>query len=271
MALWNKLRQSHYLEPFQLPFASRRKGKACSEASFWMYVHSNYLMVATHCWVCRKHVSMTSYSQNGGILVGIRRAFQTSIVNRHQKKKKKRKSEREREREKKKKRRKKERPAVSILSLPSLSTGLVMCRSLYSTPIDRTRDVSYSLFHPYRQDPWCVVFFIPSYQQDAWCVIFFIPPLSTGPVMCHILYSTPIDGIRDVSLARFPFNQRAVKRSSPRATCGYQNEGPKGTVALLQQYLPHYSWVMKVYGGSYMAQWHCNRHIKLLWTDYDED
>ena len=72
-------------------------------------------------------------------------------------------------------------------------------------------------------------------------VVFFIPPLSTGPVMCRILYSTPIDRIRDVSLARFPFNQRAVKRSSPRATRGCQNKGPKGTAALLQQYLPHYS------------------------------
>ena len=31
--------------------------------------------------------------------------------------------------------------------------GPVMCRILYSTPTDRTRDVSCSLFHPYRQDP----------------------------------------------------------------------------------------------------------------------
>ena len=31
--------------------------------------------------------------------------------------------------------------------------GPVMCRNLYCTPIGRTRDVSYSLFHPYRQDP----------------------------------------------------------------------------------------------------------------------
>ena len=151
-----------------------------------------------------------------------------------------------------------------------------MCCIIYSTPIDRTRDVSFSLFHPYRQDPWCVVFFIPPlstrpvmcrflysspidrtrswvvffippfystsidrtcdvsyylfhpYRQDLWCVVLFIPPLSTGPVMCRIIYSTPIDRTRDVSLAQFPFNQRAVKRSSPRATRGYQNEARKG-------------------------------------------
>ena len=33
--------------------------------------------------------------------------------------------------------------------------------------------------------------------------------------MCRIIYSTPIDRTRDVSLAQFPFNQRAVKRSGP--------------------------------------------------------
>ena len=71
---------------------------------------------------------------------------------------------------------------------------IVMCRFLYSTPIDRTRDESYYLFHPYRQDPWCVV--------------LFIPPLSTGPVMCRFLYSTPIDKTRDVSYYLFhPYRQ----------------------------------------------------------------
>ena len=55
----------------------------------------------------------------------------------------------------------------------------------HSTPIDRTRDVSYSLFYPYR--------------QDMRCVVFFIPPLSTGHAMCRIFYSTPIDRTRDVS------------------------------------------------------------------------
>ena len=68
--------------------------------------------------------------------------------------------------------------------------------------------------------------------------------------MCRILYSTPIDRTRDVSLAQFPFNSCVVNRSSPRATRGCQNEGPKGTAALLQQYLPHYSRVMKVCGRS---------------------
>ena len=123
---------------------------------------------------------------------------------------------------------------VCLFFIPPLSTGPVMCRILYSIlstgpvmcriadsiPTERTRYVSYSLFHPYRQDPSCVV--------------FFISPLSTGPVMCRILYFTPIDRTRDVPLARFPFNQRAVKRSFPRATRGYQNEGPKGMAALLQ-------------------------------------
>ena len=129
-----------------------------------------------------------------------------------------------------------------------------MCRILHSTPIDRTRDVSYSLFHPYRQDLWCVVFFIPPlstgpwcvvflipslstglvmcrfldsipidktrdvsyslsrpYRQDPWCIVFFIPPLSTGPVMCRILYSTPIDRTRDVSYSLFhPYRQGPV-------------------------------------------------------------
>ena len=50
--------------------------------------------------------------------------------------------------------------------------------------------------------------------------------------MCRILYSTPIDRTRDVSLARFPFNLRADSTSSARATRGYQNGGPKGTVGL---------------------------------------
>ena len=49
----------------------------------------------------------------------------------------------------------------------------VMCRNLYSTHIDRTRDVSKFLLHPCRHDPRCVLFFIPS--------------LSTGPVMCRSL------------------------------------------------------------------------------------
>ena len=105
-------------------------------------------------------------------------------------------------------------PWCVIIFILSLSTGTVMRRILYSTPIDRTRDVSYSLFHPYRQDPWCVLYsllhpyrqdpwcvsyslFHP-YRQDPWCVVFFIPPLSAGPVMCRILYSTPIDRTRDV-------------------------------------------------------------------------
>ena len=71
---------------------------------------------------------------------------------------------------------------------------IVMCRFLYSTPIDRTRDESYYLFHPYRQDPWCVV--------------LFIPPLSTGPVMCRFLYFTPIDRTSDVSFSLFhPYRQ----------------------------------------------------------------
>ena len=36
--------------------------------------------------------------------------------------------------------------------IPSLSIGPMICRILYSIPIDRTCDVSYLLFHLYRQD-----------------------------------------------------------------------------------------------------------------------
>ena len=50
--------------------------------------------------------------------------------------------------------------------------------------------------------------------------------------MCRVLYSTPTDRARDVSLARFPFNSRADNTSSARATRGYQNGDPKGTVGL---------------------------------------
>ena len=50
--------------------------------------------------------------------------------------------------------------------------------------------------------------------------------------MGRILYSIAIDRTRDVSLTWFPFNLRADETSSPRTTCGYQNECPKGTVAL---------------------------------------
>ena len=39
--------------------------------------------------------------------------------------------------------------------------------------------------------------------------------------MCRVLYSTPIDRTRDVSLARCPFNSRADNTSSARATRGY--------------------------------------------------
>ena len=83
----------------------------------------------------------------------------------------------------------------------SCNTGQVLLntytpsRQLRSSPdrcILRIPSVNFESFHPYRQDPWCVV--------------FFIPPLSTGPVMCRVLYSTPVDRTRDVSLARFPFN-----------------------------------------------------------------
>ena len=69
---------------------------------------------------------MTSQSQNGGFRVGLRRAFQTSILNTQRQKKK---GGRKKKKKKKKKKIEEEekRPAVSILSLPSLSTGPVMC------------------------------------------------------------------------------------------------------------------------------------------------
>ena len=44
--------------------------------------------------------------------------------------------------------------------------------------------------------------------------------------MCRVLYSTPIDRTRDVSLARCPFNSRADNTSSARATRGY-GESPE--------------------------------------------
>ena len=51
-------------------------------------------------------------------------------------------------------------PLCVVFFIPSLSTGPVtslltgtLCHIPYSIPIDRTRDVSYSLIHPYRQDP----------------------------------------------------------------------------------------------------------------------
>ena len=44
--------------------------------------------------------------------------------------------------------------------------------------------------------------------------------------MCRVLYSTPTDRTRDVLLARCPFNSRADKKSSRRATRGY-DESPE--------------------------------------------
>ena len=94
-------------------------------------------------------------------------------------------------------------PWCVVFFISPLSTGPVMCRFLYSTPIDKTRDVSFSLFLPYRQDPvmsriFYSTFLFHLYRQDLWCVVLFIPPLSTGPVMCRIIYSTPIDRTRDL-------------------------------------------------------------------------
>ena len=49
------------------------------------------------------------------------------------------------------------RETVKLLSVQSVSSSVTMamrtvCLYSYSIPIDRTHDMSYSLFHPYRQD-----------------------------------------------------------------------------------------------------------------------
>ena len=57
-----------------------------------------------------------------------------------------------------------------------------MCPSLYSIPIDWTRDV---------------------------CRVLYSIPIDRTRDVCRVLYSTPIDRTHDVSLARFPFNRRS--------------------------------------------------------------
>ena len=138
--------------------------------------------------------------------------------------------------------------------------------------LERARDVSCSLSHPYRRNRYVSIFFIPPlstwpvmcrvlysipidrtrdvscslfhpYRQDPWCVVLFIPPLLIGSVMCRVLYSTSIDRNRGVSLARCPFNSRADK-SSPRATRGY-DESPERTVSPLCKTLKLYIYSLK--------------------------
>ena len=68
-----------------------------------------------------------------------------------------------------------------------------MCRILYSTPIDRTRDVCRILYST------------PIDKTRDVCRILYSTPIDRTRDVCRILYSTPIDRTRDESLARFPF------------------------------------------------------------------
>ena len=76
--------------------------------------------------------------------------------------------------------------------------------------------------------------------------LIHVPTTSPLPgqhvVMCRVLYSTPIDRTRDVSLARCPFKSRADNKSSPRATRGY-DESPQGTVSPLCKTLNLYIYI----------------------------
>ena len=97
-----------------------------------------------------------------------------------------------------------------VFFIPPLSTGPVMCPSLYSIPIDSTRDVLYSLLHPYRHDPFM-------------CRILCSIPIDRTRDVCRVLYSTPIDTTRDVSLSRFPFNRPCSMQSTEPRSIQTQN------------------------------------------------